>query len=158
MAAQLDELDRNILTELQRDSTAPLDQLAKKVGSSKTPVWNRIRKMKENGVITRQAAVVSPEAIGLETCFFVFIRTSEHDCEWLNKFLEAVHTSPQIIEAHRLAGDMDYILKVRVASPAEYDDFYQDLISKVKIFNVTSTLSLEEIKATTVLPLKTETG
>jgi Lrp/AsnC family transcriptional regulator len=154
MAVALDELDRKILIELQRDATIALDKLSQKVGSSKTPVWNRIKKMREQGVIERQVAVVSPEAIGLETCFFVFVRTSEHNCAWLNQFLKAVLTIPQIIEAHRLAGDIDYILKVRVENAAEYDEFYQELISKVKIFNVTSTLSLEEIKATTVLPVK----
>lgn len=156
MAVALDELDRKILTELQADATPALDELARRVGSSKTPVWNRIRKLKQRGVITRQVAIVDPDAVGLESCFFVFIRTSEHDAAWLEQFLGAVQDSANVVEAHRLAGDIDYILKVRVRNAHEYDAFYRELISRVKIFNVTSTLSLEQIKATTALPLEDE--
>jgi Lrp/AsnC family transcriptional regulator len=116
-------------------------------------VWNRIRKMKERGIIRGEVAIVDPEKIGLESCFFVLIRTSQHDAAWLEKFLRAVQARPEVLEAHRLAGDIDYILKVRVASAKAYDAFYQSLISDVSIFNVTSTLSMEEIKNTTALPL-----
>jgi Lrp/AsnC family transcriptional regulator len=79
MAVRLDEMDRKILAELQEDASQSLDEIARKVGSSKTPVWNRIRRMREAGVITRQTAVLDPEALGLEACFFVLIRTSEHE-------------------------------------------------------------------------------
>lgn len=156
MVFSIDELDRKILDELQNDSTKPLDELAQCVGSSKTPVWNRIKKMKKHGVITKQVALIDPVAVGLESCFFVFIRTSEHEPEWLEAFMKAVCNSPHVLEAHRLAGDIDYILKVRVRDAGEYDEFYRNLISQVKIFNVTSTLSMEEIKSTTALPLNVE--
>jgi Lrp/AsnC family transcriptional regulator len=156
MAAQLDELDRKILLALQEDATRPLDELAVLVGSSRTPVWNRIKRLKANGVIKRQVAVVDPEALGLDACFFVFIRTSEHDAGWLQRFLEAVQNSPAVIEAHRLAGEVDYILKVRVPNPRAYDEFYQELIRHVKIFSVTSTLSMEEIKSDHGLPIAVE--
>jgi Lrp/AsnC family transcriptional regulator len=157
MAVSLDELDRKILTALQEDATRPLEELAKHVGSSKTPVWNRIKRLRERGVIRRQVAVVDPEAIGLESCFFVFIRTSEHDEGWLQRFLEAVQESPAVIEAHRLAGEIDYILKVRVKDARAYDVFYRELIKRVKIFSVTSTLSMEEIKSEGALPIAVPT-
>jgi Lrp/AsnC family transcriptional regulator len=156
MAAQLDELDKKILAALQEDVTRPLDELAQLVGSSRTPVWNRIKRMREQGVIKRQVAVVDPEALGLDACFFVFIRTAEHDAGWLQRFLEAVQSSPAVIEAHRLAGEVDYILKVRVPNPRAYDAFYRELIRHVKIFSVTSTLSMEEIKADRGLPIAVE--
>lgn len=153
MAAQLDEIDRKILAELQEDAGQSLDEIARKAGSSKTPVWNRIRKLREAGVIGRQTVLLDPEALGLEACFFVLIRTSEHEAEWQRKFLEALRKRPEVLEAHRLAGDIDYILKVRVKNARAYDSFYQALISEVKIHNVTALLSMEEIKATTVLPV-----
>lgn len=153
MAVRLDEMDRKILAELQADAEQSLDEIARKVGSSKTPVWNRIRRMKEAGVITRQTAILDPEALGLEACFFVLIRTSEHEAEWQRKFLKALRERPEVLEAHRLAGDIDYILKVRVQNARAYDTFYQALISEVRIYNVTALLSMEEIKATTVLPV-----
>ncbi|MBL3586004.1 Lrp/AsnC family transcriptional regulator [Rhodovulum sulfidophilum] len=150
---KLDALDRRILGELQTDSGQSLDEIARKVGSSKTPVWNRIRKMREAGVIRQQTVIVDPKALNRGTCFFVLIRTSEHEADWQRRFLDALMKRPEVLEAHRLAGEIDYILKVRVADAAAYDVFYQALISDVRIFNVTALLSMEEIKATTVLPV-----
>lgn len=149
----IDTLDRNILTQLQQDSSQSLDEIARKVGSSKTPVWNRIRKLKAAGVIKQQTVILDPEALGLDACFFVLVRTSEHDADWQKLFLKTLLERPEVMEAHRLAGDIDYILKVRVSNAKAYDVFYQELISKVKIYNVTALLSMEEIKSTTILPV-----
>ena len=153
MAARLDEMDRKILAELQADASQSLDEIARKVGSSKTPVWNRIKRMKDDNVITRQTVLLDAEALGLEACFFVLIRTSEHEADWQARFLLALRERPEVLEAHRLAGDIDYILKVRVKNARAYDIFYQALITEVRIFNVTALLSMEEIKSTTVLPV-----
>lgn len=153
MSDRIDDLDRKILAELQADASQSLDEIARKVGSSKTPVWNRIKRMKETGVITRQTAILDAEALGLEACFFVLVRTSEHEADWQRRFLDVLRRRPEVLEAHRLAGDIDYILKVRVKNARAYDQFYQALISEVKIHNVTALLSMEEIKSTTVLPL-----
>lgn len=152
-AIRLDDTDRKILSVLQQDATLSLDDVANRVGTSKTPVWNRIRKLREAGVIRAEVAILDPESLGLEACFFVLVRTSEHDQDWASRFLAAVRARPEVQEAHRLAGDIDYILKVRVKNARAYDRFYQALISEVKIYNVTALLSMEEIKATTALPL-----
>ncbi|RNF35486.1 Lrp/AsnC family transcriptional regulator [Paracoccus methylarcula] len=154
---RLDEVDRKILSLLQKDASLSLDQIADRVGASKTPVWNRIRKLREAGVIRRQVAILDPQALGLEACFFVLIRTSEHDKDWAARFLQALRERPEVIEAHRLAGDIDYILKVQVRNARAYDRFYQSLIGEVKIHNVTALLSMEEIKSTSALPIP-ETG
>ena len=153
MSVRLDELDRKILVQLQADGGQSLDDIARIVGSSKTPVWNRIRKMREGGIIKQQTYLLDAEALGFEACFFVLIRTSEHDASWQATFLKALQDRPEVQEAHRLAGDIDYILKVRVANARAYDKFYQALISEVKVHNVTALLSMEEIKSTTMLPL-----
>jgi len=153
MALRIDDLDRKILAELQRDAAQSLDDIARSVGSSKTPVWNRIRKMREAGIITQQTVLLDAEALGFEACFFVLIRTSEHEADWQRAFLRALQDRPEVQEAHRLAGDIDYILKVRVKNARAYDAFYQALISEVRVHNVTALLSMEEIKSTTALPL-----
>lgn len=139
--------------QLQEDSSLPLDEIARKVGASKTPVWNRIRKMREAGIIRGQVAMLDPELLGFDACFFVLIRTSQHDSDWLERFQKAVLSRPEVQEAHRLAGDIDYILKVRVKNARAYDAFYQALISDVSIFNVTAALSMGEIKSTMALPI-----
>jgi Lrp/AsnC family transcriptional regulator len=153
MTVRIDAMDRNILAEMQRDASQSLDDIARAVGSSKTPVWNRIRKLREAGVIGQQTVVLDAEALGFEACFFVLIRTSEHEAGWQAAFLKALRGRPEVQEAHRLAGDIDYILKVRVKNARAYDAFYQALISEVRVHNVTALLSMEEIKSTTMLPL-----
>ncbi|MGB0608023.1 MAG: Lrp/AsnC family transcriptional regulator [Paracoccaceae bacterium] len=153
MSVRIDETDRKILIELQNDASQSLDEIAKKVSSSKTPVWNRIRKLREAGVIGQSTVVLDAETLGFEACFFVLIRTSEHDAAWQSQFLKALRDRPEVQEAHRLAGDIDYILKVRVRNARAYDTFYQALISEVRVHNVTALLSMEEIKSTTMLPL-----
>ncbi|MEM9972232.1 MAG: Lrp/AsnC family transcriptional regulator, partial [Pseudomonadota bacterium] len=134
MAVRIDDLDRNILRCLQDDASQSLDEIARIVGSSKTPVWNRIRKMREAGVITKQTVMLDAESLGFEACFFVLIRTSAHEAGWQEKFLKALKSRPEVLEAHRLAGDIDYILKVLVRNARAYDEFYQALISDVQIY------------------------
>ncbi|EAR52794.1 transcriptional regulator, AsnC family protein [Oceanicola granulosus HTCC2516] len=138
---------------MQADASRSLDEIAKAVGSSKTPVWNRIRKLREAGIIGRQTVELDADALGFEACFFVLIRTSEHEAAWQRRFLDALQARPEVQEAHRLAGDIDYILKVRVKNARAYDAFYQALISEVRVHNVTALLSMEEIKSTQALPL-----
>lgn len=150
---RLDEVDRKILSLLQQDASLSLDQIADRVGASKTPVWNRIRKLRDAGVIRKQVVLLDPEALGLEACFFVLIRTSEHDKDWAGRFLKALRGRPEVVEAHRLAGDIDYILKVQVRNARAYDRFYQSLIGEVRIHNVTALLSMEELKAPGPLPI-----
>ncbi|GAA6207689.1 Lrp/AsnC family transcriptional regulator [Cognatishimia sp. WU-CL00825] len=153
MTLRIDDMDRKILDELQRDASLSLDEIARRVSSSKTPVWNRIRKLREGGIIKQTTALLDAEALGFEACFFVLIRTSEHESDWQARFLQALQDRPEVQEAHRLAGDIDYILKVRVANARAYDKFYQALITEVRVHNVTALLSMEEIKSTTLLPL-----
>ena len=153
MAEQLDGVDRKILATMQADASRSLDEIAETAGASRTAVWHRIRKLRAAGVIRRHTALLDPEKLGLEACFFVLVRTSEHQKDWQDRFLETLRERPEVLEAHRLAGDVDYILKVRVRNARAYDDFYQALISRVRIFNITALLSIEEIKSTTQLPL-----
>ena len=136
MAVRIDATDRKILAALQRDASQSLDDIAREVGSSKTPVWNRIRKLREAGVIGQHTVVLDADALGLQA-----------------KFLKTLQDRPEVQEAHRLAGDIDYILKVRVENARAYDRFYQALISEVRVHNVTALLSMEQIKSTTMLPL-----
>lgn len=149
----IDDDDRKILREVQTDCTRSLDRIAERVGLSRTTVWNRLQKLIANGTIQRQAAIVDPHKIGLKQTFFVTIRTSRHDIEWLNDFRNAVADLPEITEAHRLAGTTDYLLKVQVTSTEAFDAFYKNLVSRVAIFDVSSSLSMEELKRALDLPL-----
>jgi Lrp/AsnC family transcriptional regulator len=149
----MDELDRRILGILQEDATLPVEKIAERVNSSKSPVWARIRKLREAGVIARQVAILDGEKVGQNEVFFVLVKTSSHSAGWLERFHAAIARMPEVQEAHRLAGEIDYILKVRVRDTRAYDDFYKRLVKEVELFSVTSTLSMETLKETTVIPL-----
>lgn len=151
--ARLDEEDRKILRELQRDATQPLDRVAAKVGLSKTAVWNRIQRLTQDGVILRQAALLDAARVGLVETFFVAIRTSRHNAEWLKALQTIVREMPEITEAHRLAGHLDYLLKVQVTSTTAFDEFYKRLVSRIDLYDVTSSLSMEVLKQETALPV-----
>ena len=150
---QFDDTDKKILRLIQQDSTLPLEEIARQIGSTKSPVWNRIKKLKAAGVIRREVAILNGESIGLTETFFIAIRTDQHTSDWLSRFTEIVNEMPEILECHRLAGDVDYIMKVRVASTRDFDLFYKRFIGRINLFNVTSSLSMEVIKETTALKI-----
>lgn len=149
----LDDDDRAILRAVQTDATRSMERIATMVGLSKTTVWNRLQRLIQNGTVLRQAAILAPRKVGLKETFFVSIRTSRHDAEWLDAFQAALNEMPAITEAHRLAGTLDYLLKVQVPSTEAFDAFYKDLVSRVAIYDVSSSLSMEEMKRSLDLPI-----
>ncbi len=152
-ATTLDEEDRKILRILQADASQPLERVATRVGLSKTAVWNRIQRLQQAGVIVKQAVIVNPERAGLRETFFVAIKTTEHNADWLRSLHVIVQDMPEIMEAHRLAGNIDYLLKVQVATTRDFDDFYKRLVARISLFEVNSSLSMEVLKHKTALPL-----
>jgi Lrp/AsnC family transcriptional regulator len=154
----LDRIDRKILFELMRDSTLPVAQLAERVGLSQTPCWKRVQKLEAAGVITGRVALVAPDKIGLGLTVFVEIEAADHTPGWREAFAGMVSDYPQIVETHRMAGEVDYLLKVIVPDMAAYDAFYLDLTHRLPCRNVTSKFSMERMKATTTLPIDTSTA
>ena len=145
----LDLIDRKIVAQLMRDATLPVAQIADKVGLSQTPCWKRIQKLEQAGVILKRVALVAPEKIGLGLTVFVQIETADHSGPWLDKFAQMVAAMPEVMEFYRMAGDVDYMLRVVVADMAAYDGFYKKLIETIPLKNVTSRFAMERIKATT---------
>jgi Lrp/AsnC family transcriptional regulator len=153
--ALLDRIDRKILHELMRDATLAIAQLADKVGLSQTPCWKRVQKLEQMGIITGRVALVDPGRIGLGLTVFVEIEAADHSPAWRDAFAELVTGFPEVLEVHRMAGDVDYMLKVVVAAIEDYDAFYLELTRRLPCRNVTSKFSMERMKATTALPLDT---
>ena len=149
----MDAIDRKILTVLQGDANISIAELADRVGLSQTPCWKRIQKLEQAGVILKRVALVAPEKIGLGLTVFVQIETADHSGPWLEKFAQMVAAMPEVMEFYRMAGDVDYMLRVVVADMASYDVFYKKLISAVPLKNVTSRFAMEKIKSTTSLPI-----
>lgn len=154
--AKLDSIDLRILGLLQADSTLPVQDIAQRVGLSANPCWRRIKQMEASGVIERRVALVNPEAVGLGLTAFVMIRTGQHNPDWLAAFARAVALIPEIVECHRMSGDIDYLLKVIVSDIGHYDHVYQRLIALTPgLADVSSTFSMERLKHGTGIELAT---
>ena len=154
MNQKIDDLDRSILKELQKDAMISMDLLADRVQLSRNACWRRVKILEQSQVIQKRVAIVDPDALELSLSVFVLIRTNEHDPKWLHKFESAVRTIPEIVGAHRMSGELDYVLRVRVRDVKDYDRFYQRLISLVPISDISASFVMDDIKETTELPVR----
>jgi Lrp/AsnC family transcriptional regulator len=150
---QLDRTDRKILAILQEDSSLAISEVASRVGLSQTPCWRRIQRLRADKVIERTVSIVRPEAVGLGLTVFVAIEALDHSPEWLDRFTSVVSAMPQVMEVHRMAGEIDYLVRVAVADMAAFDAFYCRLIDAVPLKNVSSHFAMERVKATTAYPI-----
>ncbi len=153
MKRNLDATDRQLLGLLQRDAETPLAELAAAVNLSTTPCWRRIQRLREQGFITRQVALVDAAKINLGVTVFVSVRTNQHHQAWFERFRDAVRDIPEVMELYRMSGDVDYLLKLVVPDIAAYDRVYQRLIRSVELSDVSSSFAMEELKNSTALPL-----
>ena len=149
----MDRIDKRILTLLQQDATIPVAEIGKKVGLSTTPCWRRIQKLEEQGVIERRVALLNPKQVNAGVTVFVFISTSNHTKDWLERFHAALSDFPEVVEFYRMSGQIDYLLRVVVPDIERYDSFYKRLIAKIELTDVSSAFAMEQIKFTTSLPL-----
>ena len=153
MSVKLDEADLRILRCLQSDASVSMDELAAKANLSRNACWRRVKQLEERQVIRGRVALIDPDAVDLGLSVFVIIRTSAHEKDWLGKFEEAVRTLPEIQGAHRMTGDIDYVLRLRVPNVKGYDRFYKRLIAKVPISEISASFVMDDIKDTTALPI-----
>jgi Lrp/AsnC family transcriptional regulator len=153
MATKNDIIDRKILFELQRDATLSVDQLSERVSLSRNACWRRLKRLEDERYITGRVALVDAEKVGVGLSVFILVRTSHHDPEWLARFRAAVVSFPEIVGVYRMSGDLDYVLRARVADVKAYDRLYQRLIAKVPLSDVSASFVMEEIKETTVVPI-----
>ncbi len=149
----MDSTDLKILAIVQEDASLSIAEVAARVNLSQTPCWRRIQRLEMSGVIERRVAILNPQAIGMDISVFVSIESGDHSTDWLARFSALLSEMPEVMEVHRMAGDIDYLLHVTVRSMAAYDAFYRNLISQVPLKNVTSRFAMERVKFTTAYPL-----
>ena len=149
----IDRLDRKILQILQEDETIPVAEMGRRVGLSTTACWRRIQKLEEDGVIIGRVALVDPKKVNTKVTAFVSITTNQHNEKWLRRFAEAIRELPEVVEFYRMAGPVDYLLRVVVPDIEAYDHVYKRLIAKIDIADVSTTFAMEQIRYTTALPL-----
>jgi Lrp/AsnC family transcriptional regulator len=149
----MDAIDRKILNVLQQDAALSVAEIGQRVGLSSTPCWKRIQRLEAEGVILKRVVLVDQDKIGVGINVFVSIETGDHSQEWLERFAQTVSAMPEVLEFFRMAGDVDYLLRVVVPDMQGYDAFYKRLIAGIPLKNVTSRFAMEKIKSTTALPI-----
>ncbi|MHA1525334.1 MAG: Lrp/AsnC family transcriptional regulator [Alphaproteobacteria bacterium] len=150
---KIDQIDRCILAEMQRDASLSLAALAERVGVSRNPCWRRMRSLQKRGLIRAQVALLEPKKLNLALTAFIAIRTDQHTPDWLDQFAAAVKDIPEIIGVFRLAGDIDYLIEAIIPDVDAYDALYQRLIARINLSDVSCSFVMQEIKRTTALPL-----
>ena len=149
----LDAIDRKILKILQQDATTSVDDISEAVALSRNACWRRIKMMEAAGVIKGRVALVDPAAVGCPLSVMVLIRTNAHDAAWMAKFQAALAAMPEVVGAYRMTGELDSVLRVRVADVPAYDTFYKRLTSRISVSDISASFVMEEIKDTTAVPL-----
>ena len=150
---KVDIIDFQILAILQKDANLPVKDIAKKVGLSTTPCWSRIKKLQKFGIIKKKTAVLNPEMLGFNNRVFIFIKTNQHKKEWADKFKKYLLEQKQVIGLYRISGTFDYLINVLAKDIDDFDNFYQNLIDNVEIFDVSSSFVMEVMKEDTEIPL-----
>jgi Lrp/AsnC family transcriptional regulator len=148
----VDSIDAKILDILQVDATVPMAEIAGRVGLSATPCWRRIKKMEEDGLIARRVALLDRRLLSVPMTIFVTIKPPRHAIEWLNGFRRLVGQIPEIVEAWRLTGETDYLIRIVVPDIERYDALYQRLITALEFSDFSASIAMEEMKYTTAIP------
>ena len=154
---ELDTIDLKILDLLQTDASLAIAEIADRVHLSQNACWRRIKQLEERGVIKKRVALLDPEKLGAGLTVFVAVRAGEHTEKWLETFSAAVRRMPEVIEFYRIAGEIDYLLKLQVADMAAYDRAYKSLIRSARLMDVSASFAMEELKRTTAVPLPSKT-
>ncbi len=153
MNSNLDKTDREILKVLQSDASLSVDEIGAAVNLSRNACWRRIKALEQSGVIKGRVALIDPASVGVPLTAMVLIRTNAHDAAWMKQFQATLHSFPEIVGAYRMTGDLDYVLRVRIADVPAYDAFYKRLTARISVSDISASFVMEEIKETTAVPL-----
>jgi len=155
MSGKLDGTDLRILALLQENAERSISEIAEAIHLSQNACWRRIRQLEEQGYILKRVALLDAVKLGAGMTVFVMVRAGEHSQEWLERFADAVRKIPEIVEFYRMTGEVDYLIKIRVADIAGYDRVYKQLIRSAPLTDVSGAFAMEELKHTTAIPLPT---
>lgn len=151
---ELDPYERKILRELQRDASLTTAQIAERVGLSASPCWRRIDRLEREGVIQRRVAIVDRHKVGLNAHVFVQVKLNAHGRANLDEFAGKIREFPEVLDCYVLLGSVDFMIRVVAKDISAYEQFFFEELSQLPgVQEITSTVALSEIKATTALPI-----
>lgn len=149
----IDDRDRKILDLLQADAAMPISAVAEKVALSPSACSRRIQKLEDEGYITGRVVTLDRERVGVPTTVFALVKTAHHSDEWIEEFRRAIADIAEVVEAHRLTGSYDYLLKIVLPRVEHYDVVYRRLVKRIELFDVSAFISMETLKSGAVLPV-----
>lgn len=150
---KIDEFDLRLLKLLQEDASLSIAEMAEKVSLSQNACWRRLKALEEAGYILKKVALLNYKALGCRVTVYVTIRTNQHSEEWLEDFAAGIRQIPEVVEFHRMSGEVDYLMKLRVRDIDDYDRIYKKMIKCAPLADVSSSFAMERIKETTEIPL-----
>ena len=153
MLGELDSYDRRLLNILQRDASFSIAEMAEKIGLSQNACWRRLKILEENDYVLKKVALLNYKKLGCGVTVFATVRTNHHSDDWLEKFATGVAKIPEVVEFHRMSGDVDYLLKIRVRDIDDYDRIYKKMIKCAPLADVSSSFAMERLKETTEVPI-----
>lgn len=149
-----DQIDRKIIDILQQGIDKSVVEIAEAVGLSHTPCWRRIKRMEGMGLIRARVALIDQRLANVPMTIFIAVKVPRHTTAWLDTFRKEIRDIPEIMEAYRLTGETDYLLRLVVPSIDVYDQVYKNLISRLEFSSLSSSIAMEELKFTTAIPTK----
>jgi Lrp/AsnC family transcriptional regulator len=153
-ASNLDPFERKILAEMQHDASLSTQELAQRVGLSQSPCWRRLQRLREEGFIRAEVALVDRRKIGLNAQIFAQVKLNTHGRQHLEEFSAAIRQFPEVLECFVLMGAIDFLLRIVTRDIDAYEQFFFERLSRVPgIQEINSIVALSEIKSTTELPL-----
>lgn len=154
MPLKIDQIDKNILRHLQQDSKINIKELASDIGLTKTPVYDRIKRMEQSGVIDRYVAVLSKKILSKSMVIFCTVSLETQKIAQINAFNDAVMQIPEVVECYLMGGANDYLLKVVVKDLQTYHEFSSGKLAALpNVAQIKSTFILDEVKHSTVYPI-----
>jgi len=155
MSEELSVFDIKILDQLQKDASLSTVELAEVVGLSQSPCWRRLQRLKDEGYIKRQVAILDREKLGYGLHIFAFLKVNRLSNKERESFKTKVESTPEILECYTIFGEMDLLMKIQAKSMTWYQQFMMEFIMNLPgVENVNSIATLGEIKATTAIPIR----
>ncbi len=151
---RLDKVDRKLLRIIQENGRLSNAELARRIHLSPPATYARLRKLEESGTIRQYIALLDREQLGFDLLCFVYIRMAMHELNYLEPFQDHVRSLPEVLECHHLTGQFDYILKVALRNRRELQNFVREKLVPLKgVAQITTSVLLEEVKSTPILPI-----
>lgn len=155
MTIKLDKIDRQILSYIQTDAGLSASEIAERVNLSQPPCWRRIKRLEDEGIISRKVGILNRKELGLNLVTYTEVKLSANGRQAVGDFEEKIRSFPEVTECYVMMGRIDFLLRIVTRDTETYEQFFRDHLSQLPgVQDISSNVALTEVKYTTELPLE----